>query len=96
MRSGKFEDSSFYTALTQLRKARSNLAEHGRHLSIRCFFLEEDPDAFIQLKRFADEAKDVEIEVRNDTLEQSIEHIVDFVNRSGKRPFPFIFVDPTG
>ena len=40
VQSSKLEDSSFYIALRQLRKTKTDLADHGRSLSIRCFFLE--------------------------------------------------------
>jgi three-Cys-motif partner protein len=96
VQSDKLEDSSFSIALKQLRKAKSDLAEHGRSLSLRCFFLEENRDAYESLKQFAANTADAVIETRNATLEQSVKDISDFVKRGGDSSFPFVFVDPTG
>jgi three-Cys-motif partner protein len=96
VQSERLEDSSFSIALKQLRRASSDLAEHGRSLSIRCFFLESSPHAYRRLKQFADSTTDAEVETRNATLEESIAAICNFVKRGGPTSFPFIFVDPTG
>jgi three-Cys-motif partner protein len=96
VRSDRLEDSSFSTALKQLRKAKSDWRDHGRSLSLRCFFLEKETGPYQRLKQFADAATDATIETRNATLEDSIADICDFVKRGGSSSFPFIFVDPTG
>ena len=96
-RSEVFEDSSFAIALKQLRNARDTLAEQrGRHVRLRCFFLEKNRAAYVRLKEFADNVTDAKIETRNATLEESIPDITDFVKRGGAKAFPFIFIDPKG
>jgi len=96
-RSEVFEDSSFAIALKQLRNARDTLAEsRGRQVRLRCFFLEKNRMAYVQLKEFTNNVTDVEIETKNATLEESIHDITDFVRRGGTKAFPFIFIDPTG
>ena len=96
-RSEEFEDSSFAIALKQLRNARDTLAEQrGRHVRLRCFFLEKNRAAYARLKEFADNVTDAKIETRNATLEESIPDITDFVKRGGAKAFPFIFIDPKG
>jgi three-Cys-motif partner protein len=94
-RSDKLEDSSFAIALKQLRNARDSHAAH-RTVRLRCFFLEKNPAAYAKLEEFADRVTDAEIEPRNETLENSIPEIVDFVKKGGSKAFPFIFIDPTG
>jgi len=96
VQSDNLEDSSFGIALNQLRKAQSDLADNDRSLSLRCFFLERNSEAYRQLKQFADDTTDAVIETRNASLEESISDIADFVKRGGLSAFPFIFVDPTG
>ncbi len=96
VQSDKLEDSSFFIALKQLRKAKADLADHGRSLSIRCFFLEEDETAYARLNKFAVETKDAEVKALNASLEQSVQDIHRFVTSGGDSSFSFIFVDPTG
>ncbi len=96
-RSKKFEDSSFAIALKELRNARDALAkQRGRNVRLRCFFLEKSRAAYARLKEFAVSVIDAKIETRNDTLENSIPNITDFVRRGGAKAFPFVFIDPTG
>lgn len=95
-RSEDFADTSFSVAIGELRDARETLARSGRRLNLRCFFVEENRSAYERLQQFASKVDDIEIETYNGTLEESVESIVRFVRRSRSRPFPFIFVDPTG
>ena len=46
-RSQRFEDTSFFIALQELQRARTTLYGKGKHLKVRCFFLEKDPDAYV-------------------------------------------------
>ncbi|MBN1342328.1 MAG: three-Cys-motif partner protein TcmP [Phycisphaerae bacterium] len=96
VQSDKLEDSSFSIALRQLRKAKSDLADHGKSLSLRCFFLEKDPDPYRRLREFVDGISDAEVATRNAALEESVQDICDFVKGGGASSFPFIFIDPTG
>ena len=96
VRSPDLKDSSFAIALEELRRARATHASRGRQISLRCFFLEENRDAFTQLKNFADQVKDAEVKVENRSFEESIDSVLAFVRRGGRNTFPFIFIDPTG
>jgi three-Cys-motif partner protein len=96
VRSEEFKDTSFGIALEELRKARDTHAKRGRVLRLRCFFLEKDPVAHESLKGFVTGVEDAEITVQKDTLEQSVDKIVTFVQEGGRQSFPFIFIDPTG
>ncbi|MBI2059415.1 MAG: three-Cys-motif partner protein TcmP [Nitrospirae bacterium] len=96
VRSNKFADSSFATALNELRKARDAHTQRGKDVSIRCFFLEADPTAYSRLDEFARTIDYATIETRNAALEQSIPEILDFVRRGGQNSFPFILIDPSG
>lgn len=96
VRSDRLQDSSFYIALNQLRKATTDLAKRGRTVALRCLFLEKNATAYDQLRRFAEDVKYAEVETRNSALETAIGEICDFVKRGGESSFPFFFVDPTG
>jgi three-Cys-motif partner protein len=96
VRSPELKDSSFAIALEELRKASDTLADKGKTLRLRCFFLEENREAFEQLQSFAGRVTDAKVEVRNGSFEQSVGRILDFIREGGHRTFPFIFIDPTG
>ena len=89
-------DTSFSIALEELRRARAHHADSRRQVGLRCFFLEQDADAYARLKAYADTVDDAEVETRNTILEESVDAILDFVRREGRQTFPFIFIDPTG
>jgi three-Cys-motif partner protein len=95
-RSQELEDSSFAIALDELRKARETHAERGKHLKLRCLFLEQDSEAFGHLQRFASQVKDAEIKVANQPFEDSVGDILEFIRRGGSTTFPFLFIDPMG
>jgi len=97
VRSDDFQDSSFAIALEQLRKAREiHYQRTGRKLKLRGFFLESKRQAFKKLRNFTEEINDVEIEILNKKLEDSVPSILEFIQKGGKESFPFIFIDPTG
>lgn len=96
-RSQDFGDSSFGIALEILRGVRDQLArKEGITFEFRCFFLEENREAYSKLKSFAAEVKDARIETRNARLEDSVPSIGKFVEDAGNKAFPFTFIDPTG
>jgi three-Cys-motif partner protein len=94
-KSRDLKDSSFSIALEELRKARASHAQRGRNIHLRCFFLEQNREAYVQLKQFADQVSDAEVAVQNCRFEDSIDDIRKFV-QMGQNTFPFIFIDPTG
>jgi three-Cys-motif partner protein len=64
VRGENYEDSSFGIAIAELRKARDKLAERSIDLRLRCFFLEEDADAYAELDAFARTINDIQIKQR--------------------------------
>jgi three-Cys-motif partner protein len=96
VQSNDFRDASFAIALNELRKAREWLRQKGRELTIRCFFIEKDRDAYGQLANFCSNVADADVAHRNLELEQAIPEILRFVSLGGNRNFPFFFVDPNG
>jgi len=95
-RSEDFQDSSFFIALRELRKAREILKSRGKALRLRCFFLEKEPQPYQKLKQFADGISDVQVETKNAELTATVGEILAFVNQGGRTSFPFVFIDPTG
>ena len=95
VRSPDLTDSSFAIALEKLRKARDTYRHGGREIRLRCFFLEQDRAAYLQLHTFAERITDAEVVVRNGAFENSIAPILRFI-RDGDPTFPFVFIDPTG
>jgi three-Cys-motif partner protein len=95
-RSEEFEDSSFFIALKELRKARETLKAKGKSLGLRCFFLEKEPGPYRKLKEFADTVSYAEVKTKNSELTASVEEIQTFLEQGGPTSFPFIFIDPTG
>lgn len=96
VRSETLDDSSFAIAIRELRRAREDLAQIGKTVRLRCFFVEEDPDAYAQLRKFCDGCSDVEIETRLGSFEAAIPRVQEFVRDSGPGAFTFVFIDPTG
>jgi three-Cys-motif partner protein len=96
--SEELQDTSFFIALQELRKARDVVEQtFRRRLKLRAFFVEKEAEPYAQLRAFAErEGTDVEIETRNAQLEDCIADIVRFVQAGGPKNFPFIFIDPTG
>jgi three-Cys-motif partner protein len=94
--SAAFEDTSFGIAISQLRRARATYADRGRDIRLRCFFTESSPEAYAQLKHFADQITDIEIETRNLELEAAIPEIVRFAREAGADAFTFSLIDPLG
>jgi three-Cys-motif partner protein len=95
VRGENYEDSSFGIATKELRKAREKLAEQSLPLSLRCFFLEQDPTAYAKLDSFARTIADIDIETKNKRLVDAVGDILSFHRRAGTA-FPFVFIDPTG
>lgn len=94
--SDELKDSSFCLALNQLRRAQQTHAKKGKPISIRCMFLERDPDAYGKLKAFADKVHDAAVVTLNSAFEDSIDQIIKFIAAGGPKSFPFVFIDPTG
>lgn len=95
-RAADLSDSSFFIALRELRKARSNLREKGKLQRIRCVFVEKDPASFQSLQGFVrSQPNDVEILSIHKSFEDAIPEVLEFIRRD-RKTFSFTFIDPTG
>ena len=97
-RTDDFRDSSFAIAVDELKTARTHLADRGKSLHVRCFFVEKDVTAFQRLKQFAEKvAHEAQIEVRTENLpfEEAIPSIISYIKKA-PGTFPFVFIDPCG
>jgi three-Cys-motif partner protein len=92
-----FSDSSFMIAIAVLRDAQKQITERTSvQRQIRCFFSENDPEAFAQLHeavaQFHRPEEGFEIRTHRGKFEDAVDEIQSFVGTS----FPLIFIDPTG
>lgn len=96
-RSQELKDTSFSIALEELKKARDThkKLQPEKELTLRCFFLEKNVQAYAKLKMFAEsiDPNIAEIQHKNGELENSVSDILNFIKQGS---FPFIFIDPTG
>ena len=88
-------DTSFGRAVSVLRKTREVLKSRGKFPTMRCLFIEKDPQAFQQLKRYCDGVPDIEITPKQWDFTEHVQDIARFV-RERNSAFPFVFIDPTG
>jgi three-Cys-motif partner protein len=84
-------------AIAVLRDAQKQISERtGVQRRIRCFFSENDPEAFAQLHeavaQFHRPEEGFEIRTYRGKFEDAVDEIQSFVGAS----FPLIFIDPTG
>lgn len=92
-----FSDSSFMIAISALKDAQKQIQERtGVRRTIRCFFSENDPDAFAQLEKavapFHTPVAGFEVKTFLGKFEDAISDIQTFIGTA----FPLIFIDPTG
>lgn len=91
-----FRDTSPLIAIDQFRNVRDDLQQlHRPHLTIRCLFVEKDSIAADTLKSILVGFDDFESEVLIGEFESRIEDVLQFL-RMCRRPFGFLFIDPTG
>lgn len=88
-------DTSPFIAIDQLRRTKSALAERNKDFDFRCFFIEKNADAYERLSRAVGQIRDVEITVWHGQFEDRVEDVARFAT-SGRNPFGFFFIDPTG
>lgn len=94
----ELRDTSPHVALTELCAARETLRGLPRpaELRIRGMFVEQDPEAFVLLRRLLRERfPSVECEAYNGEFEAHIPQARAFAEK-GPQPFAFVFIDPTG
>lgn len=92
-----FIDSSFMIAISVLKDAQQTIqSQSGRRPKIRCFFSENNRQAYAKLSDaitpFHKPEEDFEIKTYCGEFESAVSEIQAFVGRS----FPLIFIDPTG
>lgn len=89
-------DTSFMIAINVLKDVQRELREKGQVKEIRLFFVENDPEAFADLKATVephhDPANGFVVETRQGRFQDAIPQIAKFINGA----FPLIFIDPTG
>lgn len=87
------DDTSFKIAVDKLRTVKQGILDQkGKTVSFKCFFVEKNEESFQRLQAAVADITDVKIEIVNDTFENSIQRVVNFVGRD----FALIFIDPTG
>lgn len=92
-----FVDSSFRIAIDVLKDAQKViLNQTGRRPKVRCFFSENNREAFTKLTiavaPYHKPEEDFEIKTRYGYFEDAVSEIQTFIGSS----FPLIFIDPTG
>lgn len=92
-----FSDTSFMIAISVLLDAQKQIADRGESKRrIKCFFSENNPDAYIQLEsavaKYHRPQDRFEVKTYKGKFEDAISEIQSFVGTS----FPLIFIDPTG
>ena len=92
-----FEDSSFMIAIKVLQDAQQQIfSQSGRRPKIRCFFSENNRDAFAKLNRvitpFNRAEENFEIKTYYGDFEDAVSDIQAFIGST----FALIFIDPTG
>ncbi len=92
-----FSDSSFMIAISALKDAQKQIRDRtGNRRCIKCFFSENDPEAYAQLREAVAEfhrpEEGFEIKTYEGRFEDAVRDIRLFVGSS----FPLIFIDPTG
>ena len=90
-----YSDSSFDTAIKQLRAAREYLHGQGYKTEMRCLFVEEDAEAFGQLRQFCNTITDMEVKPLQGDFTKEVGTILRFIDER-RNPFTFFFIDPTG
>ena len=85
-------------AVTQLEPVKLHrLHQHTIvPLDLRAFFIEDNATKFAQLKQYDAQIDDIEIELRNSKLEDSVDEKCEFIKSPETQTFPFIFIDPKG
>jgi three-Cys-motif partner protein len=96
-KTGNFSDSSFMIAIAVLKDAQKQTFDRRKiQRRIKCFFSENDPGAYAQLKepvaQHNQPEQSFEIKTYEGKFEDAVGDIQSFVGTS----FPLIFIDPTG
>lgn len=93
--SEQLQDTSFAIAVSALQEERSRLEAQGTPPSMRCLFVENDPNAFAKLREYCNSVHDIEVTPKKWDFATSVQDIVTFI-RQRINTFAFVFVDPKG
>jgi three-Cys-motif partner protein len=88
-------DTSPWLALSTLLKVKEGLANHGKNIHIRGFFVSPNKQGVEQLHELRKRFVSAEIEIAESKFEGALDRARAFA-QAGQRPFAFIFIDPTG
>ena len=89
----KFSDASFSQAIETLETVRQTLTRMGRDgLRVRYRFCERNPDSAAELRRFATQRREFDVQV----FQGSFEDNIDGIAGACRKGFTFTFIDPTG
>ena len=75
------EDTSFMIAIKKLREVREGLAKIGRTPTVRCLFVEKDPESYRALEAAVRHVSDIQVQPLNGDFERSIPEVLKFVGR---------------
>ena len=92
-------DTSFSIAVQALRRCQTGLREsRGRDIRIECILIDDDKDAYAQLKRFAQHqsSPNFSVHARCGEFIEKIPEIESIIRTNTKNAFRFIFLDPKG
>jgi three-Cys-motif partner protein len=92
-------DSSFGIAIDALRRSQKGLRDvHGRELHVECVLVEQNKVVFKELEQFAERETSTEFEVHaiHGEFVKKISTIDPLLRMSGRNPFKFVLLDPTG
>jgi three-Cys-motif partner protein len=79
-----------------MQKASIGLQESGcPPLTLRCLFIEKDPNAFASLQAKITSTPEVAVSTLNGEFETLVPDVMTFCSK-GPRPFSFVLIDPTG
>lgn len=94
--SEELRDTSPHVAMSELLSAKRHLAKNGKDFYVRGFFVESDPGAHVLLQELLEGFDGIDgVEVHCSEFESKIADACRFAT-FGKKPFAFIFIDPTG
>jgi three-Cys-motif partner protein len=93
-----YADTSFGIAVQALRQCQFGLSERGRHLPMECILIDEDKNAFAQLKEFAiNQSKPgFQVHALHGEFVEKIGDVDALITRNTRNAFRFIFLDPKG
>lgn len=93
-----YADTSFGVAIDALRTCQRGLLANNRRLNIQSILIDEDKDAFNQLRRFAEtnNKPGFGVHALHGQFAEKIEDVEAIIKNNTRNGFRFIFLDPKG